>query len=571
MPLPLAKIEPAEDIAPQYDIFDRLGAAYDLGKQDTFITNYLRNDYLDELEQMKPTGDFGMTAPEELNKMFTNVEKPFDKPVPYFVAQELDAQAKENKRLQNILSDRGRNSGWGVSMLGGLAAHATDPVEFAADVVMGIATGGIGSILSKVNKAKNSARVAMMASKLQEGTFTKSVVEGVLANTAIEPYNYYSSKRAQKDYSLNDAFISVAGGALAMPTFLHGSKYLFNKVEAQGAIVKSGIKNLMDNKMPDSGLIRKYYDKIMNTPSNAPADSIRANWKFKKLEDVELNQTSFYMSSKTTDRDLDLDNIEHNTFDLDFGDNVVHLVDDPNKAYNLAGDKMSETVGAVHSFKVDPKKIINADSTIDSDMGRLILDNLDDELKEVFSATPTIKDGFENIRNFLEDNDEALDRLNALNDNLKAQGYDGYRYTMTDTTGKENANGIALFKGLDNKKYEGTAKVDPKQVPDITEQDITEYIKKMQSKESDIDFSPSLQKEIDDIKPEPEVLDDNLVSQNLKELKEIEERIKTMDTRYMSEADKKFLKELEKTAADEQLETQATNDYINCLLKIGDE
>lgn len=571
MPLPLAKIQAVDDVTPDYDVFERLGAAYDLGKQDTFISNYLRNDYLDELEET--TGklkDFGVTSPEELNKTFTNVEKPFTKPTPYFVAQAIDEEAAETKRLQAIVSNNGRINGWGTSLLGGLAAHATDPVEFGADVLIGVATAGIGTYISKINQTKNSAKYALMASKLQEGTFTKSVVEGVVANTALEPHNYYSSKRAQKDYSANDAFISVMGGALAFPSFIHGGKYAMNKVGAQGAMLKANIKNFLDGKLPETGPIRKYYDKLLNEPSKAPADSIRANWKFKKFDELDMNEASFYVSAKNTEADLDIDTLDHNIYDMDFGDNVIHMIDDPNKAYNLAGDKFNESTGSVHSFKINPKNIINADDSIDSDVGKLILNSLDDELREVFDGSASIREGFEDIRKFLELKDEDLSRLNKLNDDLKAQGYDGYRYTFKNNFGEDSANGIALFKGLDNKKYEGSSKVDRKQVPDISEKDVAEYIQKMHSKESDIGHSTVLDQEVETAKKVPDVTDDDLLTNNMNELKNIEENLKKIDKKYLNEADKKFLDALEKTASDEATEAKMTQEYIDCLLKLGE-
>lgn len=572
MPLPLAKITPADDIAPQYDIFERLDAAIELGRKDTFVVNRLRNNLLDSYEEMKAPEGFGMIQPEEANKLFTNVEVPFTKPVPYFFAQELDEEARENKKLMNIMSNRGRDSVTGVSLAGGLIGHALDPVETGSDILIGLSTAGVGSLLSKINKTKNSAKIAFMAQKLQSKTFTKSLVEGVVANVALETENYYSSKRAQRDYGVSDAFISVVGGSIVMPAALHGlpkgGRFLKNKFEAQGLYFKTAVKDFLDGKIPKDGGLRKYYTKLFEEPSNAPVGSIRASHTYKALNDINMPERDFYMAARNTDNIIDVNTIEHHTFDSDFGDNVIHLTDDPNKAHNFAGDRLSEQVGSVHNFKINPKKMINGDDITDSRIGKIIKNYFDEELQEVYSSGKTIKEGLDNVRHYLDENNLDIEPLNALNSSLKNKGFDGYRYTMYNELGDAVSHGAAIFKGMDNTNYVGTAKVIRDQVPDLSEKEAMDHIASVQSKDNDIGYSKSIEEELESVKPVKEMTQDEIDSQDLKTLKDIEENIKSMNKDYLSDADKKFIKVLEDAAGDEALEQKATSDYIACLLKV---
>lgn len=575
MPLPLKKRKPTIDFAPNYDIFERLDAAIDLGKTDTTVVNLLRNNYLDNLAGAKVPEGFGLTSEDDLNKVFTNVEKPFTKPTPYFVAQALDDEARENNKLRNIISNRGREEQgfFSTTTAGGLIAHAMDPIEASVDFLMGLATGGIGNLLSKVNKTKNAAKVGLMAQKLKSKTFTKSLVEGVVANSAIEAHNAYSSKRAQKDYGVQDALISVIGGSVFMPAALYGipkgGAYLKNKFEAHGLVYKTAVKDFLNSKMPNIDLIKKYYSKLADDPSIAPPDSIRAKYQYSPLDDINLRERKLYMAARNSDALIDVDNVGHHTFDSDFGDNVLHMTDDPNKAYNFAGDHLSSTNGVVHEFSVDPKRMINADDTIDSEVGEIIFNNLPEELRDIYTGQTSIKQGLDEIRLHLETENLDLKVMNDLNEALKSQGFDGFRYTMKNTTGDATGHGVAIFKGMDNKKYNGTSAVDRTQVPNISQEDATNHMELVNSKENDLGYSPVLKEEVEKAPKAKKATPEEIRKESLETIKQIEDKLQNIDEKFLSEADKQFLKMIKETTGDEILEDKASAEYLECLLKIG--
>jgi hypothetical protein len=211
--------------------------------------------------------------------------------------------------------------------------------------------------------------------------------------------------------------------------------------------------------------------------------------------------------------------------------------------------------------------MINGDDAIDSRLGKIIKNYFDEELQEVFAEGKTIKEGLDKIRHHLDEFDLDIEPLNALNSSLKNKGFDGYRYTMYNELGEAVSHGAAIFKGMDNTSYIGTAKVMRDQVPDLSQEEAMEHIASVQSKDNDLGYSKAIEEELESAKPVKELTQDEIDNKNLNTLKDIEENLKTMNKDYLSDADKKFLKVLEDTAGDEALEQQATNDYISCLLK----
>ena len=583
--LPLKPIVPVDDIVPDYDYVERLGAAHSLGNTDTFVENYLRDGYLDELQGMKAPEGFGDITPEEANKLFPNVEKPFSKPIPYFVAQELDTVGKERKKLNDVINNRGRGS-WGgnlaISMAGGAIAHATDPIEAGADILMSLGTGGVGLLLSKVNKARNSAKIATMANMLQSNTFTKSLVEGTIANTALEGQNYKSSTRAQFDYGMQDAITSIVGGGILFPSVLHGTmkgvpaayKYMRNKYEANGMAFKANVGNFFENKMPGSQAIQKYYHSLFNNRDLAPADSLRAKYTFSPIDsDEALKNTKFYASSRGSLKDLDVDEVDMHTFDTDFGDGLVHMVSDPNPAYNIAGDHLSDSLGEVHEFNISTSKIIDADSAIDSDFGKQISEVITDpKMKEIYDSSPTIREAFDDIRDYLEATGEDLSKLNDITSRVKELGVDGFRYTIRNEVGTPTSHGLAMFKGEGKKEYSQAYKVDRKQVPSLNDKDATNFAKQTMSKENDVDYNSALEKEAADIKTQSEPVDVELKAQNEARLKEIDEVLSIYEKSDNITPDQQAaLKAIRELSSEEVLESDIMEDYIACLIGSIDE
>ena len=584
--LPLKQMTPVEDILPNYDVFERIDAAQKLGNTDTFVENHLRDGYLDELQGMKTPEGFGEIQPEEANKLFPNVEVPFSKPIPYFVAQELDTVGKKRRELNDIISNKGRGS-WGgnlaISMAGGAIAHATDPIEAGADILMSLGTGGVGLLLSEVNKARNSAKIATMANMLQSKTFTKSIVEGTIANTALEGQNYKSSTRAQFDYGMQDAITSIVGGGILFPTAVHGTmkgipaayKYMRNKYEANGAAFKTGVGNVLRNILPSSEGVTKYYNKLFNQKSpNAPTDSLRAKFTHSPIDgDEGLRDIDFYVASREKINELNLDDMPHHTFDTDFGDGVIHMTSDPNKAYNMAGDHLSDSLGEVHAVNISPSKIINADSVIDSDVGFQIRELISDpELRRIYEEAPSIKEGFDNIRDALEISGEDLTKLNDITNKIKELGYDGFRYVMKNELGEDTAHGIALLKGFDNKKYKGSSSVDRQQVPNLDDKEVKEVTANLLSKENEIGYSKALQKELDETKAEPKLTEETIKATNEKKMKDIENLIEVLEkSEELSPENQAIIKLLKDQTNEEIVENEVIDAYIACLIGNLDE
>lgn len=529
MILPIEEEQADVDLSPQYDMFERIEAGFE-ATTDTFVENVLRNRYLDELEiaGRKAGLHFGVRPPEELNKLFKNVEKPFTKPTDYFAAQEMDQQAAERKKAMYRASNLGQieQGFFSATTVGGMAKHMIDPVEAGLDLIFGLGIKEIGLMANAANRFKNVRTIkalegvseklktgtfsklnaeGSMASKfskaLPEGSFKRAAAEGVAANLALEPYNYYSSQRAQMDYTTQDAIISVVGGGVFFPAVFTGLKkgvnFLHGKYEAQAVQFKTAVMDVMNDRLPNSGQVRQYFNKIYNNKSITDLNTLRGQYTFKRVSELsKINKQQFFMASKSK-IDLDPTAPDHYSFDREFGGDVIHLTDDPNIAHNMAGNEYASKTGEVQVYDISAKNLIDGDVSMDTPHAKDIANTIEDpELRDIFLAAEDVKEGFSSIRDFLEQTNQPLKKLDEIHNKLEKQGYDGITYTMQKESGEANANGLVLYRNSDNRKHKASAKVNRAEVPKLTPKEAQQEILRQEDPKNEINYNESLDQEM---------------------------------------------------------------------------
>lgn len=558
---------PVESQAPEYNITERIGAAFDLGMKDIFTSRKYRDNIYDELESKDP---IGITQPAELNEKFQDVEMPFTKPTSYLLANEINEEAKEKKRLMNIISNNGKSDSFGISLLGGLAAHATDPVEAGVDILIGLSTAGLGTVAKYGAKAgKIGLKSAKMLNRTNElikaNKLTASMVEGVAANAALEPYFFKSSVRSQEDYTVNDALISVVGGGMVFPAaafgLAKGGRIISDNAPWMGQAIKGAMGQMAAGKKINLDAIIELRNNHLKGISDVPADSIRSGYKFTKLEDVDINQKKFYVS--TTQSKKKIQYSDHHPIGDYMGDEGVHITDNPNIANQYANDPLQDAVGGIHEVNLNEANLFNINQAIETPEGtniKSILKEIDPELAEAFGDARTIKEGLDNLKTQAEFNKLDTNQvLKQVHNSIKEQGYNG---TIHSEDGIANHAYIYDEQSL---KHSESFKADTKAKPKVNNEKIVKAKDDLlNNNKNDFFHNEFSQKDIDET---PDLSPADFERATIEQVKLEQNNIKEMvDSGFASDADIKALREVE--IEEELMKGRATifQKIKNCLI-----
>lgn len=479
MSLPIEQ-EFVQDDGPDIGTFE---AAYDLAMMDTFVTNVARTGFdsfgikiTGATEELAKTTKKVLT-PEEANDLYRDVEVPFSNPINEAVAFHLNEEGKKRKFLQQKISENPGGTFYkgAVNLGAGILAHALDPVEFGVGAFAGMALSGVGTVAAAGKFGQGAVKTGQV---LSQG-FKAQAIEGVVGNAVLEPFMYASSKEAQVDYDLEDAFISVVGGGLAAPVAIHGIKQGIHQLSklspnSFGLTHKVAVGQLESGKIPEVEPIRTQYDNFRNgEPSkNAELGQVRSSYKFEMVEVDNVKQRPLYTSPNTP-----------NTLDSgsriigDYQGDGVYLTDNPNIANNAAANPLDEVKSNV--FEMDGKDL----NLIDVDApNKPLLDNFDlpENVKSVINQAQTIKEAQIAIRENIEANKLTDADFDAFMSQVKQNGFDGLKFTDS----KVGHNGIFVFKDSAQKiKTTGSFDSDAKAVPDVDAKFIEETKQKVQNKE----------------------------------------------------------------------------------------
>lgn len=566
VPLLMAPITTVETDADPYNLSERFGAAFELGVKDTFVSRFMQSNMInDELEMKDPIGKL---QPEELNQRFKDVEIPFDKPTSFLMANEINEEAKEKKRLLSVITNNGKDGGTAISLASGLLAHALDPVEAGADILLGLGTAGVGNLLTgaaKVGKfGKKSAAILSATERARSmGTLTKNMIEGVAANAALEPYFLDTSKTMQEKYDLSDSAISIIGGGIVFPAAAHGLgrgfRGIANNAKWMGEASKSVISQLASGKRPDLSVIGKIRQNHFTAKTMALPDTLRGSYKYMEMSPDELTTRKFYMIQDTQGV---LDYSEHRVpySSNYFGEDGVHITDSPIEAERGALDPMGD-VGEVRQISLKTQNLLDIDQPV-TEFG-YVRDAIDDPiLKEAFDDAESLNAAFKDITDLAELNGHDVRSVtHAMHNAIKSQGFDGVNYREEGT-----ANGAFIY-APENIKDEAILRPDPKEAPVVNTQDIMKAKEDMlNNPKRDIFFNENIQKEIDEFKGIDEF--------NLRKNEEYLNKHKTdlqqlRENGLATKEDEATLKMLELEEKLDLADDVTFKKIVNCLLRFG--
>lgn len=506
----------AEDQGPQIGQFE---AAYELATMDTFMGGWARDTALEDMN--------GPSAkkldPEELNSKYTDVEVPFNKPMSEVAAFHLNEEGKKRRQLAEIIQNGPKGSFYGqVANLGaGLIAHATDPVEFGVGAFTGMGIRGLG-VLAKSGTFGSYSAITKSGEILAKGGFRTEAAEGILGNLALEPIMYNQSKRAQVDYGIEDAFISVVGGGLAAPVLKKGLSKLINLPDSTvGMALKNSVGQVQEGFRPTPELHVKGYRDIAlrNPPEGAQLGEIRSSYKFEPVAPEAMKDKPFFMTGDSLESPKNIDD-------------MFEITDNPNFANNVAAHPMDDSIHDVFEVKLNEMKLAD----------------------------------YETIRERLIEADGDELKVQAVMDELKGQGYEGV--VKTDSSVGHNA--VHVFPESRAKIQEASRfRSDPNSVPSLDASEVEKIRAAARSRENEIGFDADVHGEFEKFM----LPDDLKVADSSKLDAELDETLKTfagMEKEGMlSSASKEALEKVKASKQARQSIPEVISDYFNCLTSGG--
>lgn len=392
MSLPIADIQTVDDTGP--DILTE--AASKLAGMDTFTANWARNTALDEMESR---GGPKM-SPDELNKKYPNVEKPWTQPTSELVAFHLNEEGAQRNKLKQAMSEA-PGSGFykgTVNFSQGLLAHAMDPVEFGVGAFAApIISGAAGSVA-----ARTAGGLSAAASVVAKGTgLGFDVAEGIIGNAALEPYQYSSAQRAQVDYSVSDSIISTIGGGAAFPLLKFGGVKAFSGLKNLPAsttltAIKNGLGQIYSGKKPDISLARDTFDEIKfgGPKEGTVTGKVRSDYTFAPKTTEEFKSSPVFMASKQAGT---LEGGTKIVSSESFGEGGLYGTDNPHHANATAAHSLDTDGpnGDIFQARLDDLNLLDITSK-----NKELIESLElpDDLKALVGDAQTIKEALDNIK-----------------------------------------------------------------------------------------------------------------------------------------------------------------------------
>lgn len=540
---------------------DANSAIWENANLDTALSSGRR--ILDQTLLERDTQNEPKLSPEELNKKFPKMPKPFTESTNLSVAQHIYGVQTARQDIQDRVNAGPQGTWYEVKKFGAnMLAHAMDPLEFAAGYVVSTAlpviagVTGIGKYLGIPTKeAIEAARVAGTA--LPKATVGQTVarlsVEGTLQNMANVPLDIYSSKQEQRDFNAEEALVGAVGAAIGF-SVLHGAvKIGSNKLNRflgrvtpkhSEAIQSAALSQVIEGKKVDVAPVLDEMISDTNIPNPA----------YEKVSSDGLHLTNVYSPKEQVTK-----NIESKSALIsdDYGDGI-YLTADKEKANGAAARKLNENDGSIIQGKIKDANLLDLDLRVDPKFQEIAKDS-GIKIDENMSG----KELFNQIHDSIESGKLPPNYLENLKEKAASNGIDGYRFTVNELAGRphEPHDGFLLFN-KDKFAHEQNLLPDTEAVKTITKEEAQAQFEKNQSIESSIHYNEDAAKSFHEalVNPPKEPAQATLKPQIEDFHQQIDDRIKLVGEESPA------AKELVAFKEQAKLESQA-NELENTVLK----
>lgn len=247
---------------PSFTAFESMSAAAelaDMNDRTSQVLNLLENLGTPKANKMNP---------EELNKVFPNMSRPFVDPTTYDDAKRIYDRDQKRKELQYIIS-RGPDTKFSntLKFLGGIAGGIS-----TIDIAASVAIGGF------VHPFKSN--------------FWNTFASNSIENIALEPVSILSERQDLQQYQLDDAFENSVGNAI-----------MYQGLYAGALGLKKGLSTLFNKS--------KFFNKIQTSKFNAATgkDITDDFWKSQPEADPNIRLGYLGVPDITNQMRLEIDNV----------------------------------------------------------------------------------------------------------------------------------------------------------------------------------------------------------------------------------------------------------------------
>jgi len=221
--------------------WDSVGASFLQSVKQAETSSLIRSINLSLKER-----DDDITSYKELNKMFPNIDEPFNKDTSLAYAQEINDRYHERRNLERIVANGDPDSTLlkAVSFGASIVPQALDPVGLAMGAFIG---AGITKVVSHVARGANVLSTATGrfffkgGEKGLESTIAKNMTEGLLGNVAGElAFIMPASRKEHADVNTYQNLTNAIIGGLTFPAVVGGAKKAWKFLRGRrGAMEKS--------------------------------------------------------------------------------------------------------------------------------------------------------------------------------------------------------------------------------------------------------------------------------------------------------------------------------------------
>ncbi len=492
-------------------------------------------------------------SPEEANKRYPGLSKPFSEPIYPAVA---DLIASDVRRKENMRAwvDRGPGLGTASSLLASGVAEGLDPFNLAAS----LATGGVASAL------RIGGRGAIGAARV----FGENVV-GNLAGSAVT-----ASQRSREgeDVTLAGELTSATVGAVVGTGIHYGIAGL---VRGTGMVLGRA-ENLAARMSPDAqerslrAAIHQHENgaKVDVSPSVKEAELRMSGavqpgadpGPYRFEGDAPAGGRTFYMAADA--------NTGAPVSFADVGQVGLSVVDNPQVASNLASAPDSPFTGRLREVTVPADaKLLNLETSLADPQAKAFVDAIEARMGAKFDLPEgaTLKDVLSEIRTGFVDGPEGRrPAIREAADIAQAQGFEGYQYV--DETTSQKHHGVVLFdetRGEVGQEFMANNDLTPR----MTGEEAAQMSAISDAPDSARTYEPDLDGKIEQLRAQPPA---NLEPDYMDAvLQEQELSAKTL-LKVFAEEDPKLEVEIQGLAREKARhaqEIQAFKDYTACLIE----
>lgn len=540
-------------IQPQSTAAESLGAMFELSQMDATTQAIGQYNEIASAEKADNT----LIPVAELNERFADLSEPFTEPKNAAVAEIIANRQRKRQELGQKINSGPDGFGMGIARFGAaLIPHAIDPINVGSGVAVSALTAGIGLIAeggvaikaartavqaartAGVVKEAELAAVAARAAKLADTTldtasawgtaveatrtagmaqralanpFLRNFGEGVIGNIASEAIVARAAVQEGRDYGLDDIFYNTVGGALLVPGAVLGfqkaaqglrytGKFAINRSAAflnridpkySELLQSTSLGRLMQDKLPRADVFHQH--AVVELKGDMPSWAGRdAQYNFTRLLPEDFKGRRVYAASYERGGALG-----GQTESLDaFLGSGVYATDNPIVANGAAARSIKETTGAVIELEAtDSLNLINLNEKVPENLASVFQGH---GVTKADLKNKSAMEIMEMIQDRVQSNDLPPRFIEDLNEQLKAQGFDGYHSDGSRIEGEamDPHNSIVVFN---KEKLKEIREIEPEadKIGKLPPEKVNELHAESQSEISQlIDDNP--QKTIDD-------------------------------------------------------------------------